>query len=88
MQLVAQLTNKFRGFKFKSQLGYITSVEIDYEIIYTAIISLVPIREWWLSVTGKRICIKYRLLTERTEASPEKKITDKFNITLTVLIGL
>ena len=42
-----------RGRKFKSQLGYVTFVVIDHEIISMAIIPLPLIQERQLSVTGE-----------------------------------
>ena len=38
--------------KYESQLGHITFVEIDHEIIGTVILLLLMIQEWQLSVWG------------------------------------
>ena len=43
-------------------VGHITFVEIDYEIISKAFISLPLIPEWQLSVTGGTMCTEYWLI--------------------------
>ena len=52
---------RFRIYKFISQLGHITFVEIDHEIIPTVIFPRLLIQEWQLSVTGEIMCTKYWL---------------------------
>ena len=47
------------NLSFEPQLGNITFVEIDHEIISTVILPLPLIQEGQLSVTGKIICTKY-----------------------------
>ena len=47
-----------RGRKFDSQLGHITSVANDHEIISMVILPLSPIQEGQLSVTGICVCTK------------------------------
>ena len=44
-----------RGHKFESQLGHITFMETDHEIISTAILSLSLIQEGQLSVTAENM---------------------------------
>ena len=45
---------RFEGHKFKSQLGHITSMENDHEMLSTVILSqAAQIQEGQLSVTGK-----------------------------------
>ena len=43
--------------KFNCQLGHLTFVESDYEIVSTVISSLPLIQDEYLSVTGENICI-------------------------------
>ena len=49
--------------KFKSQLGHITIMEIDYKIISTVFLPLPLIQEGHLSVNGKTMWTKYWLTT-------------------------
>ena len=54
MQLITHLT---ASHKFEFQLGHITFIEIDHEIISKVILSLLLIQEGQqLSVTGESIC--------------------------------
>ena len=42
--------------KLESQLGHITSMEMDHEIISMVILSLPQIEEGQFSVSGERMC--------------------------------
>ena len=76
--------------KFESQLGHITLVEIDHEIISMTILPLLLIQEGQLSVTGASMCTKYWLTAQGTKPPQEKvsRWTDWLDMTLTVLTGL
>ena len=54
-------------------------VENGHEIISTAILSLLLIQVGQLSVTGERICTKYRLTTLRSKPAKEEcgYVTDR-----------
>ena len=45
VQSVLHLFARFRGRKFKSRLGHITSVEVDYKIMSMVILPLPLIQE-------------------------------------------
>ena len=45
-----------RGCEFSSQLGHITSIEIDHEIISVAIFPILLIQEGKFSVTDESVC--------------------------------
>ena len=45
-----------RNYEFESQLGHITFVEIDHEIIFVVILSLPLLQEGQLSVTDVSMC--------------------------------
>ena len=51
------LQTKSRGCKFETQLGQITAMEIDNEIISMIILQLPLFQEGHTSVTGESICI-------------------------------
>ena len=56
------------GWKFDFQLGHITFMEINHEIISTVILPiLLLIQEGQLSVTDERMCTKYWLTGKRTK---------------------
>ena len=56
-----------RGRDFEPKPGHITFVEIDHEIISTAILPLLQIQEGQLAVTGKSMCTQYWLTTLSSE---------------------
>ena len=56
MQFVVRLTADPGGHKFESQLGHITSTQIDHEIISVVILFIPLIQRGQLLVTGESIC--------------------------------
>ena len=60
------------GSKIESQLGHITSIKIDREIISMVILQLLLIQEEQLSVTGESVYLKNWLTAQRTEPAQEK----------------